>query len=461
MDELTVLFEGSRLDLHLTRDTTVITTGSIAILSLSNKEKAVNTLDTDFQPEAKECLQLLKSQSPSLGLLVICSRLPASFLHGGDVKLQSTFTRTAEARAGIEELKALLQAIEDLPFPTVALLHATTLGGGLEVALACDYRFAAPDCKAIGLPELRLGVLPGAGGCVRLPRLIGLQPAVELILGSKVINATAAAALGVVNDVLPLPVWGVGQSSPPWWPALASKLKTLKPSALGVRKYPFHFRGHTWLEKKLLQTLVLRKIELATKNLYPAPRTCLDVLLRAWQADYQEAMGIETEGYLQLCLTTEAKALMSLFLNKSVLKHEASSLLGAPSSTPLHVLVLGSGWMGTGIGHQLALNGARVTLYDVATEALVTAKHRVGLLNETMVLHLLSKTASSLMRVLIRSAIANSTQQQQQSWPLACPTQPPKTLPRSKLMLKQKVNCLSFWKQPQSVWTSSSSSLPR
>ena len=385
MEGLQVVFEGSRLDLHFGRDASVVATGIVAILSLSNKEKAVNTLDASFQPEARECLQLLKNQGPSLGLLVICSRLPASFLHGGDVKLQSTFTRTEEARAGVEELKALLRAIETLPCPTVALMHATTLGGGLEVALACDYRFAAPECKAIGLPELQLGVLPGAGGCVRLPRLIGLQPAVELILGSKVIDATKAADLGIINGILPLPFWGLEDASPPWWPTLASKLKAIKPTALGMKKYPFQLRGHTWLEKKLLQTVALRKIELATKSLYPAPRACLDVLLRAWQADYEEAMDIETQGYLQLCLTSEAKALMSLFLNKSVLKHEAVDLLGAPASIPLHVFVLGSGWMGTGIGHQLALNGAIVTLYDVEDEALLSAKRRVDSLNETLV----------------------------------------------------------------------------
>ncbi|EGD77248.1 3-hydroxybutyryl-CoA dehydratase [Salpingoeca rosetta] len=351
--------------------------------------------------------------------VVFCSGKPDSFCHGGDVKLQQGIGSEDDARAAVASLKRVLQAIEDLPVPTICYINSVTLGGGLELALACDYRFAADTVKQIGLPEVNIGLLPGAGGCVRLPRLIGLTAAMQLILPGKLISAHRAKKLGVITDVVPAGGRSSGSSSSnsngsrasahPWtWVVAPSPSSSSSPShppqemvahlsarvyrlrRLGASsKYPRHVTGNTWLEKQIAYSMAVKTMDKTTHRLYPAPYRLLDVVMRCWDAPYTRAFDIETEGYVALVCTHEAKALMSLFAGRSDLKHEAAAHFHATdtktdttttttNATVDRVLVLGAGHMGGGLGQHLHACGAEVLFFDAIEAALPLARKRLA-----------------------------------------------------------------------------------
>ena len=181
---------------------------------------------------------------------------------------------------------------------------------------------------------MQLGLLPGAGGCVRLPRLIGLFAGVQLLLAGKTLDAPRAHKAGVITGVLasqsltwPLPETEhpTAAHAAPQPAGFASHLQALKAAnklrRLGpAKKYPRHLTGNTWVEKQLSYKMALKAIDKLTERKYPAPYVLLDTAFRCWDADYETAFDIETKGYTSLVLTHEAKALMSLFTAKSALR---------------------------------------------------------------------------------------------------------------------------------------------
>ena len=178
-------------------------TKALAVV-LNTPGKRVNVFD---EPTVRALAHAVATVSGNISSLVtaviFCSAKHGSFCHGADVAFQQTISSEAVATEAVRDFKRILHAIEALPVPTIAYINGVALGGGLELALACDYRFAARDAaKAIGLPEVQLGLLPGAGGCVRLPRLIGLFAGVQLLLAGKTLDAPRAHKAGVITGVL-------------------------------------------------------------------------------------------------------------------------------------------------------------------------------------------------------------------------------------------------------------------
>ncbi|EPS96912.1 hypothetical protein FOMPIDRAFT_1167002 [Fomitopsis schrenkii] len=176
----------------------VSTHPGVSFLSL-NRPHAKNAISTRLLKEFRECLETVQFD-PSIRVLVVRSSTPGSFCAGADLIERRSMTKP-QVDKFLLDLRGALGALESLPMPTIAAIDGPALGGGLELGLACDLRVAGNSVTKIGLPETRLGIIPGAGGTQRLTRLLGLSKAKSLIFTARVLTAAEALDMGVVDYV--------------------------------------------------------------------------------------------------------------------------------------------------------------------------------------------------------------------------------------------------------------------
>ncbi len=291
-------------------------------------------------------------RTPAVRALVIRSAKPGIFIAGADLK---SLRHLCPAR--LEQLIWLGQAAFDrlarLPIPKVALIHGACAGGGFEMALACDWRIATDDpATKVGLPETQLGLLPGWGGTVRLPRLLGLRRALDIILTGKLHPAKAALKKGLVTHLAPAEAA----------PTLARKL------ALGPRpRLPFHadtLPGVSRLIAHLAHCSVLAK----THGLYPAPLRAIEVAHKALRLPVEDGLALERDAIVHLAQTSEAENLIDLFfLREAANKHRPAAGTAIPIQS---AVVVGAGVMGSGIAQVLLTRGVHTLLTDVSPQAL-------------------------------------------------------------------------------------------
>lgn len=303
---------------------------------------------------------------------------------GADLDLQQQLVDENVAREMSMSMKRVLLDIEEMAVPTIAIINGTALGGGLEIALACDYRVADQECRQIGLPEVKVGVLPGGGGTVRLPRLIGLNAAATMILTARTLDASSALRLGLVSHVFARTQWPSEASRPEWLEELTAlwKVRPL-PSLTAVTKYPRHWLGNTWAEQRALQWASNRAFASKVNGRFPAPYAALDALLACWNSPYEEAFAIEARAYSKLVVTPEAKSIISLFLGSRRCKKRALACVNGEAeqneseNLKFAVTVVGAGYMGTGITQALLHRGIPTSLVDVSEQQLQSAQEGV------------------------------------------------------------------------------------
>ena len=176
--------------------------GGLAVITFDRPGAGANIFDLATLDELGAALDTLEAAPPRA--LVLAGAKPKIFFAGADIQGFSAVRDAAEARALARKGQDLFNRIADLPCPTVAAIHGQALGGGCEMALACDWRVLSDSRDTrIGLPEILLGILPAWGGSHRLPRLIGLVPALDLILAGKTVPAAQALKLGLADRVVP------------------------------------------------------------------------------------------------------------------------------------------------------------------------------------------------------------------------------------------------------------------
>ena len=175
----------------------------VAVLTMDCPDSPVNTITRDFGEDLASVVVQLRAAPPKA--LVVASAKPANWHAGADINsFQEQLKDISLATDALAKLQELFDNIRTLPFPVVAAINGTALGGGLELALACHARVCANDRKVkLGLPEVQLGVLPAAGGTQYLPRLVGIQSSLELILTGKQVNPRKAKKIGLVDEVVP------------------------------------------------------------------------------------------------------------------------------------------------------------------------------------------------------------------------------------------------------------------
>jgi 3-hydroxyacyl-CoA dehydrogenase/enoyl-CoA hydratase/3-hydroxybutyryl-CoA epimerase len=335
----------------------------IAWLALDDPAKKVNTLSSRFFAWFEEVVGGLE-QEPPAGLVILSGK-PDGFVAGADLEELLAVGDKEAVIAMLERGHDLMQRIAGLRFPTVAAIHGACLGGGLELALACRYRVATEHRKTkLGLPEVQLGLIPGLGGTQRLPRLIGVPAALDLILTGKQLDAKRARKAGLVDDTCH-PA-DLGEAARRW----AGKAREEKKSpAGGIARRATDLLAKTPLADRLIFDKARAETLAKTGGHYPAPLVAIDVVHDGLKLPLRRALDVEAGAFSELVVSDTAKSLISIFFTKNEVEARAARI--AKGARPLpQIGVLGAGFMGAGIAQVLAAKGVSIVLKDKDLAAL-------------------------------------------------------------------------------------------
>lgn len=334
----------------------------IVWLGINRKDTAVNAINSDVLDELNGLLQEIAQKSDAIGL-VIYSAKPKGFIAGADVNAFSEFDTPADAVDFLRQGQAVFSRLEALSMPTVAMIDGFCMGGGLELALACDYRIATDDKDTrLGLPEIMLGIHPGWGGTVRLPRLIGGFDALsKVILTGAPIAAAKAKQLGFVDDVVPL-----RQLKRAAVYYIKNKPAKHKPSFMQS------LSNYSLVRAILAPILRYNVSKRVLKKHYPAPYAIIDL--------WEKEGGVGERAYLKEADSVEqlvsqgdtATNLIRAFHLRERMKNFAKD----SNFKAQHVHVIGAGVMGGDIAAWCALRGLRVTLQDKSHQQIAPALAR-------------------------------------------------------------------------------------
>ncbi len=331
----------------------------VLVMTLDVPGEKVNTLGRERIAEFETLLDELE-RDPALRAAVIRSGKRDNFIAGADI---TDFTRIRSAEEG-EALSraahAILGRVESCRVPVVAAIHGSCLGIGTELSLACRYRVASDDPRTtIGLPEVMLGIVPGAGGTQRLPRLVGLASGLDLILTGRALKPSRALRAGLVDELCAAPVLlEVARRQ-----ALALAEGRLRPERPGIK-----------LQERVARPLIFWKARSSvlakTGGHYPAPLAAIDVVKAGTGATLAEGLALEAREFGRLSVTEASRALVSLFFATQEIKKDIGVPEGTKAADVGKLGVLGAGLMGAGIACVAAEAGVSVRIKDASLEAL-------------------------------------------------------------------------------------------
>ncbi len=337
----------------------------LAIIRLNDTTRPVNVISADLLREMGDLVGRLDSGEGGVRAAVIVSEKKGTWIAGADIEEFKHFRTAADAEAASRAGHELLGRIERLRIPVVAAIDGAALGGGLETALACTYRIASDSPRTkLGLPEVNLGIIPGAGGTARLPRLIGLRAALDLMLTGKQLDARRAMKAGIIDEVVPAPVLlevAKRQAS-----ALAER--KLLPRAARPQGSPERIENLAPM-RKLIFSKARQGVMGKTHGLYPAPLRLLKVLERGLDKSVDEALELEAKAFGELAVTPEARSLVHVYFTSTAAKNDPGLATDAKAKDVDQVAIVGAGFMGAGIAATSAEAGIRVRLKDVKPEA--------------------------------------------------------------------------------------------
>lgn len=309
----------------------------------------VNALSAAVRDGILECIKAAVADPAIKGIVLTCAG--RTFIAGADI---TEFGKPPKPPA----LNDVLSEIENSPKPVVAAIHGTALGGGLEVALACHFRVAVKEAK-LGLPEVKLGLLPGAGGTQRLPRAVGPELAVKMIVGGDPIGAADALKSGLIEEIVEGPASG-GE-------AFVRKLLAEKRPLRRLRDDDSKIA--TAKADRSIFTNAVAAMTKKSRGL-EAPFAAADAVGYAIDLPFDEGLKKEREGFLKLVASDQSKAQRYAFFAE----REANKIAGVPEGTkprPVNrVAILGAGTMGGGIAMSFANAGVPVTLIETGEEQL-------------------------------------------------------------------------------------------
>lgn len=328
----------------------------------------VNTMDADYPAAMGGALDRLEQETDLRG--VIFASAKKTFFAGADLKALIAVEPGSENElfAQTEATKQLLRRIEKLPVPVAAAINGAALGGGYEICLACNRRIIWDDRIAeVGLPEVTLGLLPGAGGVVRLTNLLGLERALPFLLEGKKLRGAEAVTAGLADasvaertDLIP-----------------AAKAWILEQAPGEGALQPWDRKGHKVphgdvRNPKIAQIAMVapHKVRQKTRGLLPAPERILDTAVQAVTIDFDAALRVESRNFASLVTTPQAKNMIAAFFFQLNEVNGGASRPKAPPRSSIHKLgIIGAGMMGQGIAYAAAAAGIDVVLTDVSVEA--------------------------------------------------------------------------------------------
>ena len=322
--------------------------GSIAVISLNNPP--VNGLGLATRAAAVEGIR--KAEEDSAVKAVVLTGAGKAFSGGADIKEFNSPKALTEPT-----LHSLIRAVEGCSKPVVAAIHSVAMGGGLELALGCHYRVALPGAQ-IALPEVKLGLLPGAGGTQRLPRVLGLEMALNMIVSGTPVLSEKLAGTALFDKLLPAGADLLAEAK-----GFAESIADVRPLPK-VRDRKVDYPNH----EAFLQ--FSRNTVKAVAGPFPAPLECLETVAASVTMEFEAGLKFERERFLHLMQTTECKSLRHAF----IAERAASKIPDVTADTPVREIrkaaVIGAGTMGGGIAMNFANAGIPVMLLETRQEAL-------------------------------------------------------------------------------------------
>lgn len=367
-----VIYQGQMLSCRREAD-------GIVEMRFDAQSDAVNKFDQQTLSEFKAAVAAISALQGVRGLVVTTGK--RDFFVGADItEFVGYFRQSEEFLVGwLKDANATFSALEDLPYPTVSCIDGFALGGGFELALSTTYRVASAAAQ-VGLPETQLGIFPGFGGTVRLPRLIGADNAIEWIAGGKKYKADEALKVGAVDAV-------VRDAAD----LLAAARALIEEAHSGRRDWRAR-------QKQKTSALRLNKIEagmvfVGAKGFvggqagphYPAPVAAIEVIEKGAGLSRDQALPIESQGFAKMAKTPTARHLVGLFLGEQFLKKKAKTLTKAQTRKVEKAGVLGAGIMGGGVAYQSASKNIPIVMKDIRDEALQLGMDEAGKLFSKLV----------------------------------------------------------------------------
>ena len=336
---------------------------NIVTITIGMEGHSANVINAKFLPLMSEALEKIQTDKPVTGVVLTSAK--KTFLAGGDLEWIYGFTNPQDVFNSIQLFKEKTRTMETLGVPVVAAINGTALGGGFELALACHHRIAIDSPKTkIGLPEVTLGLLPGAGGVARLTRLIGLEAAFPFLLEGKQVKPGAALKAGLIDDLASdrddlmakAKAWILAnpESAQPW------------------DKKDYKMPGGNPHHPKVAQMLAIAPAMLKKKTLgnYPAPEAIMNAAVEGALVDIDTALRIETRYLVQVATGKVSKNMINAFwFQMNEITSGASRPNDIPPTDTKKLGVLGSGLMGHGIAYASALTGIEVVMTDATQES--------------------------------------------------------------------------------------------
>lgn len=348
---------------------------SILIATIDMADRSVNVVNEAFLILMKRLLDHINNRcaddtNPLHGVIITSGK--KTFVAGADLDMVAALKKGDEEKLFlyVETFKNLLRRLEMAPVPIIAALNGAALGGGYELALACHHRIGLdrPDF-VVGFPEVRLGLIPGGGGIIRLTRLFGIAKALPLLSEGRRYRATDALKLGLIDAIAATPEALLADAKA--W--LSAHPKAKQPWDRSDYRIP----GDNPRNPRSYQLLAIAPAMLykRSRGVYSAPEKILETAIEGAYVDFDTATRIESRKFVQLAFSTQAQAMIaSLFFGLNAIK---AGQFRPPAITPRrfsHIGLVGAGMMGAGIAYVTAHQGLNVTIVDLDQERAQNAK---------------------------------------------------------------------------------------
>lgn len=380
--------------------------GDVAVIRMNAPDSKVNTLSLQMQKELTEVMSEVWANNAVQSAVLISSK-PGCFIAGADIKMIESCNTPEEVTKLSQDGQKMFDLIEKSPKPIVAAINGSCLGGGLEFAIACQYRIATKSSKTVlGTPEVMLGLLPGAGGTQRLPKMVGLPTAFDMMLTGRNIRADKAKKMGLVNHLVD--TLGPGLKSPEertidyleevaieFARGIANKKIPLRKEKGKMEKIQDYVMSFQFVRNQIYKT-VHSKVMKQSKGLYPAPLKIIECTKTGVEQGPTAGYLAESQNFGQLAKTSESAALIGLYHGQVACK---KNRFGTPQKEVKTLAILGAGLMGAGIAQVSVDKGVRTILKDTTESGLARGEQQVykGLNDKTKKKNITSFQRDSIM----------------------------------------------------------------